>query len=85
MGSGDGEHGPTVFSGWGDECKPAEDVRPIFSTQVMEQLLADQQLLSKQIDATGQAVAKLTLNRASHSGGRPPSPVSSEDLPNHRT
>lgn len=47
----------------------------------MEQLLADQQLLSKQIDATGQAMAKLTLNRGSASGGggRPPSPASSEE------
>lgn len=51
------------------------------STQVMEQLLADQQLLSKQIDATGQAVAKSTLNRGSTSsgGGRSPSPASSEE------
>ncbi|KAF8697376.1 hypothetical protein HU200_035969 [Digitaria exilis] len=36
------------------------------NTQVLEQMLADQQLLSKQIESTGQAVAKLTLNPRRH-------------------
>lgn len=54
------------------------------STQVMEQLLADQQLLAKQIDATGQAVARLTLNHENTSRARPPSPASSEEQADHR-
>lgn len=43
-----------------------------------KQLLADQQMLSKQIDATGQDVAKLTMKQPSVFEERPPSPAASE-------
>ena len=33
------------------------------NTKIVEQLLLDQRTLSQQIEATGQAVANLTLNR----------------------
>lgn len=48
------------------------------ATQVMEQLLKGQQLLSKQIEATGQAVAKLTLNQKEEKNKEPASPTSSD-------
>jgi hypothetical protein len=54
------------------------DTRFDMTSTVLEQMLKDQQLLSKQIDATGQAIAKLTLQ---HMGDThdPPSPTSSKN------
>ena len=45
--------------------------------QVMEQILKDQQTLAKQIDVTGDAVARLTLNRqfVPESEEPPPTPT----------
>jgi hypothetical protein len=48
------------------------------TSTVLEQMLKDQQLLSKQIDATGQAVAKLTLQQMGDPHD-PPSPTFSEN------
>lgn len=48
------------------------------STQVMEQLLKDQQMLAKQMEATGQAVAKLTMDQMDRRQKEPLSPTSSE-------
>lgn len=48
------------------------------STKVVEQLLIEQQLLTKQIEATGQAVANLTLNQAQNHDKQPGSPTGSE-------
>jgi hypothetical protein len=41
------------------------------SAKVMEQMLMDQQTLAKQMEATGQAVDKLTIN---HMGSRQEEP-----------
>jgi hypothetical protein len=58
------------------------------STKVVEQLLLDQQILAKQIEATGQAVARLNLNQSSAGERRSSSPTSSdtsmEPPPPHR-
>ena len=45
--------------------------------QVMEQILKDQQTLAKQIEATGDAVARITLNRqfVPESEEPPPTPT----------
>jgi hypothetical protein len=57
------------------------------NTKVVEQMLRDQEVLAKQIQATGQAVARLTLNQAKYQGKQPLSPTSSvtsqEDNPFH--
>ena len=47
--------------------------------QVMEQMLKDQQILAKQIELTGEAVARITLNRPQpqESADPPPSPTRS--------
>lgn len=44
----------------------------------MEQLLRDQQLLAKQMEATGQAVAKFTMAQMEDQNRGPPSPTSSD-------
>ena len=49
------------------------------TTKIVEQLLLDQQTLSQQIEATGQAAANLTLNHT-----RPSSPTSEPSSPHHR-
>lgn len=48
------------------------------STKVIEQMLRDQQLMAKQIEATGQAVAQLTLQQMCAREDQPVSPTSSE-------
>lgn len=48
------------------------------STRVMEQMLVDQQTLAKQIEATGQVVAQLTIDQMRSRAERPPSPASSD-------
>lgn len=48
------------------------------ATQIMEQLLKDRQLLAKQLETTGQAVARLTLNLKDKQQQEPVSPTSSE-------
>ena len=48
------------------------------STKLLEQMLLDQQTLAKQMEATGNAVAQLTLNQMRNRQERPPSPQSSE-------
>lgn len=50
------------------------------SAQVMEQMLKDQQLLAKQMELTGQAVAQLTLSQKDSHPAPPPSPTSSVDM-----
>lgn len=54
------------------------DARVDMSTKVMEQLLKDQQLLAKQMEATGQAVARLTLDSMGKANKEPLSPTSSD-------
>jgi len=52
--------------------------------KVMEQILKDQQLLAKQIEITGQAVARLTLDRPPpHEDDDPPSPTLSHASRHH--
>lgn len=52
--------------------------------KVMEQILKDQQLLAKQIEVTGDAVARLTLDRSPvQEEEEPPSPTLSHGLPEH--
>lgn len=48
------------------------------STGVIEQMTKDQLLMEKQIEATGQALAHLTLNQHRHRDPSPTSPTSSE-------
>lgn len=52
------------------------------SSSVLEQLLKDQQLLAKQMEITGQAVAHLTLNQAKQQEP-PPSPTYTEAFGSH--
>jgi hypothetical protein len=59
------------------------DTKVDMSTTVLEQMLKDQQLLSKQIDITGQAVAKLTLSQMNNKPESPPSPASSDTSTEH--
>jgi hypothetical protein len=62
------------------------DTKVDMSTTVLEQMLKDQQLLTKQIDITGQAVAKaakLTLNQMNNKQESPPSPTSSDTSTEH--
>lgn len=54
------------------------DARVDMFTKVMEQLLKDQQLLAKQMEATSQAVAKLTLAQMERTQKEPVSPTSSD-------
>lgn len=54
------------------------DTRVEMSTKVMEQMLKDQQLLAKQMEVTGQAVAKLTLAQMENQRALD-SPTSSEN------
>jgi hypothetical protein len=54
------------------------DTRFDMTSKVLEQMLKDQQVSSKQIDATGQAVPKLTMAQMD-TGQEPPSPTSSEN------
>lgn len=51
------------------------------NTQVIEQMLADQQTLAKRLDATEKAVAKLSMDKASLRDGRPGSPAGSDVQP----
>lgn len=46
-----------------DKNQNKMDTRFDVSARVMEQMLLDQQTLAKQLEATGQALAKLTLNQ----------------------
>jgi hypothetical protein len=50
------------------------------SSKVFEQLLKDQQVMAKQIEANGQAIAKLTIAQMESRTNSPPSPTSSEAL-----
>lgn len=54
------------------------------STQVIEQLLKDQQLLAKQLELTGHAVAKLSLPQKEGKQKEPQSPTSSESSGDNR-
>lgn len=57
------------------------DTRCDVSAKVMEQILLDQQTLAKQLEATSQAVAKLTLNQMDRKLKEPASPTSSDSSP----
>ena len=48
------------------------------TNKVVEQMLRDQEILAKQIENTGQAVAHLTLDSTRRSDREPPSPTDSE-------
>lgn len=48
------------------------------STKVMEQMLRDQQMKSKQIESNGQAIAQITLQQTRAREEQPPSPTSFE-------
>ena len=48
------------------------------TTKVVEQMMKDQQVLAQQIELTGQAVARLTLNSTRPPVGEPPSPTISD-------
>lgn len=54
------------------------DTRYDATAQVIEQILKDQQRLAKQIEANGQAVARLTLESKEKHNRRPSSPTSSD-------
>jgi len=57
------------------------------TTKVVEQMMKDQQVLAQQIELTGQAVARLTLNSTRPPVGEPPSPTISDastDNPFHQ-
>jgi hypothetical protein len=59
------------------------------SQKILEQLLKDQQILSKQMEETGKVVAQLRLQQMKSSEEEPPSPTDSEDtvdnpFANHR-
>jgi len=57
------------------------------TTKVVEQMMKDQQILAKQIENTGQAVARMTLDATRRPHREPPSPTASEvsaDNPFHR-
>jgi len=48
------------------------------TTKVVEQMMKDQQVLAQQVEITGQAVARLTLNSTRLPVGEPPSPTVSD-------
>lgn len=76
------EHLDLLFAKVGNMEQKQEALGGITS-KVLDQLLQGQQRMSKQIEANGQAIAKLTLNQ----NNSPPSPTSSdtsEDLAYHR-
>lgn len=54
------------------------------STKVIEQMLKDQKLLAKQMEATGQPVAKLTLAQMENQQHAPDNPTSLESSFEHR-
>ena len=57
------------------------------TTKVVEQMMKDQQVLAQQVEITGQAVARLTLNSTRPPVGEPPSPTVSDastDNPFHQ-
>ena len=47
------------------------------TTKVVEQMMKDQQILAKQIENTGQAVARMTLDATRRPHREPPSPTAS--------
>lgn len=74
------EHLDLLFARVGDIDRNQQKVESQFAmtNKVIEQMLLDQQLMSKQIDATGKAVAQLTLEQRHPRRGLPTSPTSSE-------
>lgn len=71
-----------------DENQQKMEAKFDLSTGVIEQMIKDQQLMAKQIEAIGQAVAHLTLNQHRRRDPSPPSPTSSEatmENPFHNT
>jgi hypothetical protein len=55
------------------------EVKQDMSQKILEQLLKDQQKLTKQMEEMGKAVAKLRLQQMKSSDEEPPSPTDSED------
>jgi hypothetical protein len=55
------------------------DTRFDMTTKVFEQMLKDQQILVKQTEVTGEAVATLTINQMRNQHETPSSPTSSEE------
>lgn len=70
------EHLDLLFSRVGDIDNNQQklEAQAGITTKVIEQMLQDQQMMAKQIEAMGKAVAQLTLNQ----NNRPPSPASSD-------
>lgn len=59
-----------------DRNQQKMDARVDISTKVTEQILKDQQLLAKQMELTGQAVSKLSLDQMEHQQKQPEIPTS---------
>lgn len=74
------EHLDLLFARVGDIDRNQQKIESHMnmSNKVVEQMLQDQQMMVKQIEATGKAVAQLTLNQKPPRQDRPSSPTSSE-------